>query len=91
MCVIILLTGGFEVFTKGNWDPANFVSSYLYVPGTRISVMIWTSANRNSDIPLVTAAFLFWKFFKKTKFVSLDDVPLRTALEQADQKLDEEN
>lgn len=28
-CIIILLTGGFTVFTKGNWDPASFVSSYL--------------------------------------------------------------
>lgn len=29
MCLIILLTGGFSVFTKGNWDPVGFVSSYL--------------------------------------------------------------
>lgn len=28
-CTVILLTGGFTVFTKGNWDPASFVSSYL--------------------------------------------------------------
>ncbi|KAJ5112313.1 hypothetical protein N7532_000358 [Penicillium argentinense] len=31
-CIIILLTGGFTVFTKGNWDPASFVSSYLDIP-----------------------------------------------------------
>ena len=31
MCILILLTGGFEVFTKGNWNPASFISSYLYV------------------------------------------------------------
>jgi amino acid transporter len=29
MCILILLTGGFTVFTTGNWDPAQFVSSYL--------------------------------------------------------------
>ena len=46
--------------------------------------------NANSDIPLVITAFLFWKFFKKTKFVNLADVPLRTALEQSDKTLDEE-
>ncbi|OJJ37881.1 hypothetical protein ASPWEDRAFT_39605 [Aspergillus wentii DTO 134E9] len=28
-CIVILLTGGFKVFTHGNWDPADFVSSYL--------------------------------------------------------------
>lgn len=31
MCIIILLTGGFAVFTKGNWNASNFVSAYLYV------------------------------------------------------------
>ncbi|KAK0629705.1 proline-specific permease [Bombardia bombarda] len=70
MCIVILLTSGFSVFTKGNWDPATFVSSYL-------------------DIPLVLTAYLFWKFFKKTKVVSLDEIPLDTALEQADMYEDE--
>lgn len=66
MCIIILLTGGFTVFTKGNWDSATFVSSYL-------------------DIPLVLTAFLFWKFYKRTKFVSLQSVPIAEALEQVSQ------
>jgi amino acid transporter len=29
MCITILFTGGFSTFTKGNWDPASFVSAYL--------------------------------------------------------------
>lgn len=29
MCIVILLTSGFSVFTKGNWNSAKFVSSYL--------------------------------------------------------------
>jgi amino acid transporter len=29
MCIIILLTSGFSVFTTGNWDAATFVSAYL--------------------------------------------------------------
>ena len=28
-CIIFLFTGGFAVFIKGNWDVANFISSYL--------------------------------------------------------------
>ncbi|KAI5467930.1 amino acid permease [Mariannaea sp. PMI_226] len=64
MCILILFTGGFTVFTKGNWDPSSFVSSYL-------------------DIPLVITAFLIWKFMKKTKFVSLDEIPLREVFEQS--------
>ncbi|OJJ66211.1 hypothetical protein ASPBRDRAFT_59886 [Aspergillus brasiliensis CBS 101740] len=32
MCVIVLLTGGFTVFTRGNWDASSFVSSYLDIP-----------------------------------------------------------
>ncbi|KAK7521295.1 proline-specific permease [Phyllosticta citriasiana] len=33
------------------------------------------------DIPLVLAAYLLWKFFKRTKIVALSDIPLREALE----------
>lgn len=29
MCITILLTSGFSVFTKGNWDTATFISAYL--------------------------------------------------------------
>ncbi|KAG6359685.1 hypothetical protein INS49_013208 [Diaporthe citri] len=65
LCIIILLTNGFSCFTKGNWDPETFVSSYL-------------------DIPLVISAFLIWKFYKKTKFYSLDEIPILDALRQAD-------
>ncbi|KAK1634680.1 amino acid permease [Colletotrichum phormii] len=65
LCIVILFTSGFEVFTKGNWDASGFVSSYL-------------------DIPLVAGAFLFWKFFKKTKGVVLENIPLHDAFEQAD-------
>lgn len=28
-CIIILFTAGFTVFTKGNWDTASFITSYL--------------------------------------------------------------
>lgn len=62
-CVIILLTGGFTVFTRGNWSASGFVSSYL-------------------DIPLVLTAFVLWKWIKKTKMVSLADIPLRAALDE---------
>ncbi|KAI5296172.1 hypothetical protein KEM52_005329 [Ascosphaera acerosa] len=31
-CTVILFTGGFRVFTKGNWDASSFVSSYLDIP-----------------------------------------------------------
>lgn len=29
MCLIILFTGGFSVFTRGNWSTAGFISAYL--------------------------------------------------------------
>jgi amino acid transporter len=38
------------------------------------------------DIPLVLVAYLSWKFFKKTKIVSLKEIPLEEALMQADVK-----
>ncbi|KAJ5908091.1 hypothetical protein N7495_000773 [Penicillium taxi] len=65
-CIVILFTGGFTVFTAGNWDPSSFISSYL-------------------DIPLVIFAYLGYKFIRRTKIVPLDEVPLRQALEEADE------
>jgi len=35
------------------------------------------------DIALVTTAYVFWKLFKKTKIVALADIPLREAIERA--------
>ncbi|KAF4960639.1 hypothetical protein FGADI_808 [Fusarium gaditjirri] len=66
MTLLILLTGGFRVFTRGNWDPVGFVSSYL-------------------DIPLVIAAYLIWKFVKKTKIVPLAEVPLQDAFRKSEE------
>ncbi|KAI0443517.1 amino acid permease/ SLC12A domain-containing protein [Xylaria telfairii] len=71
MSLLILLTGGYEVFTRGNWDAQSFVSSYL-------------------DIPLVLSAYLIWKFWKKTKIVSLSNIPLDEAFKQAEQVVDDE-
>ncbi|TRX93258.1 hypothetical protein FHL15_005837 [Xylaria flabelliformis] len=71
MSLLILLTGGYEVFTRGNWDAQSFVSSYL-------------------DIPLVLSAYLIWKLWKKTKIVSLSDIPLKEAFKQAEQVSDDE-
>ncbi|KAK4188298.1 putative amino acid permease [Podospora australis] len=68
LCIVILFTSGFSVFTKGRWDASKFVSSYL-------------------DIPIVIAAYLFWKFFAKTKFVALDQIPLLDAFEQAEEQI----
>ncbi len=64
MCLVILFTGGFTVFTHGNWNANSFVSSYL-------------------DIPLVIVFFLGWKVIKKTKWVRLEDLPLREAIDEA--------
>ncbi|KAI9897903.1 hypothetical protein N3K66_007759 [Trichothecium roseum] len=71
MTLTILFTAGFEVFTKGNWDPASFVSAYL-------------------DIPLVLAAYLIWKFVKKTKFVALSEIPLHDVFEKSEHDRNEQ-
>jgi amino acid permease len=43
-----------------------------------------------SDIPLVITAFLIWKFWKKTKYVRLADIPLLAALDEAEEDLNDE-
>ncbi|KAL1599245.1 hypothetical protein SLS59_006262 [Nothophoma quercina] len=41
MCLTILFTGGFSVFTKGGWDTASFVSSYLDIPLVIAAFLLW--------------------------------------------------
>lgn len=40
-----------------------------------------------SDIPIVLAAYLGWKFFRKTSITPLDQIPLEEAFEQAEENL----
>ncbi|WVR04011.1 hypothetical protein IAU60_001010 [Kwoniella sp. DSM 27419] len=61
-CLLILLTNGWAVFTKGGWSAAGFVTSYL-------------------DIPLVLAAYLLWKVYKRTSLVKTADIPIEGVLE----------
>jgi amino acid transporter len=80
-CVIILLTGGFVVFTKGNWDPASFVSSYLYV--FFIFSHHDSANNQRSDIPLVLLAYGGYKLIRRTEIISLSQVPVQLAIDEA--------
>ncbi|KAG6049790.1 hypothetical protein E4U17_006725 [Claviceps sp. LM77 group G4] len=57
MCIIILLTSGFTVFTKGNWSSSTFVSAYLDIPLVIIAYLIWKYVKKTkivalADIPL---------------------------------------
>ena len=84
MTITILLTGGFSVFTKGGWDPATFVSSYLFVTSSNGRDALADSRIR--DIPLVIYAYLIWKFVKKTKVVSLSSIALEEAFDRVEQE-----
>lgn len=41
LSIIILFTGGYTVFTKGNWAPDYFVSDYLDIPLVLIAFGLW--------------------------------------------------
>lgn len=79
---MILLTNGFTVFTKGNWSASTFVSSYLYVKATSTHAIELTA---NSDIGLITVAYVGWKLIKRTEFVSLNAVPLDDVFYEIDE------
>ncbi|KAJ5125474.1 hypothetical protein N7448_004794 [Penicillium atrosanguineum] len=51
-CVVILFTGGFAVFTDGNWDVATFVSSYLDIPLVLLAYGGYKLIRRTKIIPL---------------------------------------
>ncbi|KAK8087206.1 hypothetical protein PG994_002180 [Apiospora phragmitis] len=60
MCILILFTSGFTVFTKGNWDAAKFVSSYLDIPLVLGAYLIWKFLKKTQvvsldSIPLLAA------------------------------------
>ncbi|KAL2129770.1 hypothetical protein VTI74DRAFT_7322 [Chaetomium olivicolor] len=52
MCIIILLTSGFSVFSKGNWDAAKFVSSYLDIPIVLTAYLFWKRFKKTKLVPL---------------------------------------
>ncbi|KKA26247.1 hypothetical protein TD95_000042 [Thielaviopsis punctulata] len=52
MCQIILWTGGFTVFTKGNWSASSFVSSYLVIPIVLVLYFGWKFYNKTSIVDL---------------------------------------
>lgn len=60
LSVVILLTGGFPVFTTGNWSASSFVSSYLDIPLVLTAFGLWkvfkkTKFVKLSEIPLQEA------------------------------------
>ncbi|KAI2615077.1 proline-specific permease [Hypoxylon sp. NC1633] len=57
MCILILLTGGFEVFTAGNWDASAFVSSYLDIPLVLSAYFIWKFVKK-TEIPSLKSILL---------------------------------
>ncbi|EJU03166.1 hypothetical protein DACRYDRAFT_106337 [Dacryopinax primogenitus] len=52
MFSIILLTGGFAVFIKGNWDPQGFVGAYFNIPLIFILYFAYKFARRTKIVPL---------------------------------------
>lgn len=54
MCILILLTGGFPVFTKGNWSADQFVSSYLDIPLVLAAFFLWKVFKKTSFVDLAT-------------------------------------
>ncbi|KAL8287801.1 hypothetical protein RB600_003635 [Gaeumannomyces tritici] len=52
MCIIILLTGGYEVFVNGRWDAQQFVSHYLDIPLVLCGYLAWKFAKKTTITPL---------------------------------------
>ncbi|KAK3318946.1 proline-specific permease [Apodospora peruviana] len=60
VCILILFTSGFSVFTTGNWDAPTFVSSYLDIPLVAMAYLFWKNFSKSKivaldDIPLIDA------------------------------------
>ncbi|KAH6717410.1 amino acid permease/ SLC12A domain-containing protein [Leptodontidium sp. MPI-SDFR-AT-0119] len=51
-CILFLLTGGFTVFTKGNWDNATFISAYLDIPLVLLAYGGWKLFKKTKIVDL---------------------------------------
>ncbi|ORX33309.1 amino acid permease/ SLC12A domain-containing protein [Kockovaella imperatae] len=57
-CLLILLTNGFAVFTKGGWSASGFITGYIDIPLVLVAYFGWklykkTKLVRLMDIPLM--------------------------------------
>ncbi|KAK1834198.1 amino acid permease/ SLC12A domain-containing protein [Podospora conica] len=52
LCLIILFTSGFSVFTKGRWDAATFVSAYLDIPIVLTAYIAWKMRHKTKVVSL---------------------------------------
>ncbi|KAH8660050.1 proline-specific permease [Xylariales sp. PMI_506] len=52
LCILILFTSGFSVFTTGNWDVASFISAYLDIPLVLFAYLIWKFVKKTKIVPL---------------------------------------
>lgn len=60
MCLLILITNGFEVFTRGGWSTSGFISAYLDIPLVLTAFLLWKFIKKTrfiklSEIPLKEA------------------------------------
>ncbi|PWN42661.1 amino acid permease [Ceraceosorus guamensis] len=50
--VIVLLTNGWKVFTKGHWSPSDFVSAYVDIPLVLTVFALWKCLKRTRHVKL---------------------------------------
>ncbi|KAI0150273.1 amino acid permease/ SLC12A domain-containing protein [Xylariaceae sp. FL1272] len=74
-CLLILFTGGFTVFTAGNWNGQDFVSSYLDIPLVLTAYLIWKLFKKTSIVPL--AEIPLQEAFKQIEDVLEFDEPVK--------------
>lgn len=60
MCIVILFTGGFAVFTSGRWNVSSFISSYFDIPLVIVFFLGWKLIKKTKwvkleDLPLQEA------------------------------------
>ncbi|OCF45069.1 hypothetical protein I317_01120 [Kwoniella heveanensis CBS 569] len=52
VCLLILITNGWAVFTRGNWSAAGFVTSYLDIPLVLAAFGLWKLFKRTRFVKL---------------------------------------
>lgn len=64
------------------WLVCELLRFVLPVRCTSSHILMLFTDEIHSDIPLILVAYLGWKYAKGTKFVALEDIPIRAALDE---------
>jgi amino acid transporter len=74
---VIILFSGFAVFLSDSWNTQTFISNYIGYVSVASGCALASAADKLDSIPIYFVPWIVWKFWHKTKWVSLEKMDLQ--------------